>query len=204
MFCPLLLSSFPRVLKCQTLCCCTSALSEREVHKRPLRAPSIELPWDLPGNGLDLSPLWIGLVQTHARTPATSAQITIELAAYIWVHLAQATATHSTLAWHKAACLETRCRDLDSWIKGVMYRQQLQGWGKTRRGGDITLMDIRTFVRHLSAYFRSERWVSSNPYFEGGTALSWWKMWKSDRSPTVSSAFPIICDWTLKKKRDKN
>lgn len=30
------------------------------------------------------------------------------------------------------------------------------------------MMDIRTFVRHLSAYFRSERWVSSNPYFEGG------------------------------------
>lgn len=37
----------------------------------------------------------------------------------------------------------------------------------TRRGGDSALIDIRTFVRHLSAYFRSERWVSSNPYFEG-------------------------------------
>lgn len=39
---------------------------------------------------------------------------------------------------------------------------------KTRQGGDSTLIDIRTFVRHLSAYFRSERWVSSNPFFEGG------------------------------------
>lgn len=48
----------------------------------------------------------------------------------------------------------------------MMYCQQLRGWGeKTRQEGDSALIDIRTFVWHPSAYFWSERWVSSNPYF---------------------------------------
>lgn len=65
--------------------------------------------------------------------------------------------------------------------------------GEKTRQGDSTLIDIRTFVRHLSAYFRSERWVSSNPYFEEEKRLKvdgrCLLMRKSHSSPTVSSDF---------------
>lgn len=42
------------------------------------------------------------------------------------------------------------------------------GGGKTRQDEDSALIDIGTFVWHQSAYFWSERWVSSNPHFVVG------------------------------------
>lgn len=71
--------------------------------------------------------------------------------------------------------------------------------GEKTRQGDSTLIDIRTFVRHLSAYFRSERWVSSNPYFEEEKRLKvdgrCLLMRKSHSSPTVSSDFLFFFPW---------
>lgn len=47
-------------------------------------------------------------------------------------------------------------------------RGEKEGKKKTRQDGDSALIDIRTFVWHQSAYFWSERWVSSNPHSVAG------------------------------------
>lgn len=81
--------------------------------------------------------------------------------------------THTQTRWCplRKTCV-TLCRHLDSqdqrqWCI-VTRRVDREGGEKTRHDGDSTLIDIRTFVWQQSAYFWSERWVSSNPHFVVG------------------------------------
>lgn len=109
--------------------------------------PSIELPWAPPGNGLDLSLSGEGCCSLQRS------------ACILHVPHAQHTLT---------TCMKT-CVTFRHFDSGDQRQWCIVGscvqTEKTRQG-DSALIDIGTFVRHLSAYFWSERWVSSNPYFE--------------------------------------
>lgn len=157
---------------------------------------------------------------THMHTcNHTYTEITVLLSAHICLHFTQSSTSHSTHTrstcphnTHLTTCLKTCVtfsRHLDSWdqrqwciVSSCMDR------GKTRQGGDSTLIDIRTFVRHLSAYFGSERWVSSNPYFEGEKRLGvdGRCLWCGGvaAAQLFLAYFLCFCGWTLKQILSKS
>lgn len=158
-------------------------------------------------------------MDTHAHLqPHIHRNYSIALCTYLFAfhtikHITFHTYTQHLPTQHTlTTCLKTCVtfsRHLDSWdqrqwciVSSCMDR------GKTRQGGDSTLIDIRTFVRHLSAYFGSERWVSSNPYFEGEKRLGvdGRCLWCGGvaAAQLFLAYFLCFCGWTLKQILSKS